>query len=61
VSGTDGGFDPFAAVLEFHRRFDIVVGARPGIPDESTVALRRRLIGEELDELDAAIAAGDIV
>jgi predicted HAD superfamily Cof-like phosphohydrolase len=54
------GFDPFAAVLEFHRRFGIAVGERPSIPDAATVELRRRLIGEELAEYDAAVSAGDL-
>jgi predicted HAD superfamily Cof-like phosphohydrolase len=54
-------FDPFAAVLEFHRRFGIAVGERPGFPETATLDLRRRLIGEELAEYDAAVAAGDLV
>lgn len=54
-------FDPFAAVLEFHRRFGVLVGAQPALPDESVVVLRRRLIDEELAELDQAIADRDVV
>jgi len=54
-------FDPFAAVLEFHRRFGVVVGERPGLPDRATVRLRRALIAEELAELDQAIANADVV
>ncbi len=53
--------DPFAAVLEFHRRFGVRIGARPELPDEATIALRRSLIAEETAELDRAIADRDVV
>lgn len=53
--------DPFLAVLEFHERFGVVVGGRPEIPDEAVVALREKLIEEELGELKAALAEGDLV
>jgi predicted HAD superfamily Cof-like phosphohydrolase len=54
-------FDPFAAVLEFHRTLGVRVGGRPEVPDHSTVQLRLRLIREELDELEQAVSASDIV
>jgi Phosphoribosyl-ATP pyrophosphohydrolase len=44
-------FDPFAAVLEFHRRFGVWIGDRPALPGEDLVALRLALIDEELAEL----------
>lgn len=47
-------------VAEFHRRFDIVVGSSPAIPDESTCLLRLRLIQEELDELRDAFGHGHL-
>ncbi len=54
-------FDPFAAVLEFHRKLGVPVGDRPGLPAPEVVALRRRLIAEELAELDRAVADADLV
>lgn len=54
-------FDPFVAVLAFHQRFGLEIGDRPALPPAEVVALRRRLIGEELAELDAALAEGNIV
>lgn len=47
-------------VEEFHRRFDIVVGAAPAVPDEATTALRLRLIQEESDELREALGQKDL-
>jgi predicted HAD superfamily Cof-like phosphohydrolase len=47
-------------VEEFHRKFDIVVQARPAFPDEPTKALRVRLIQEEFDELKEALGQGDL-
>jgi predicted HAD superfamily Cof-like phosphohydrolase len=47
-------------VEEFHRRFDIVVGAAPAVPDEDTTALRLRLIQEESDELREALGQKDL-
>lgn len=53
--------DPFEAVLEFHRKFGVHVGPRPGLPPDEIVALRRALIEEETRELDEAIRARDFV
>ncbi len=47
-------------VEEFHRKFEILVQAAPGDPDEDTKRLRVRLIQEEFDELKAAMAAKDL-
>ncbi|MBM4122812.1 MAG: hypothetical protein FJ249_09505 [Nitrospira sp.] len=47
-------------VEEFHRRFDILVGAAPTVPDETTTALRMRLIHEESAELQEALAQQDL-
>ncbi len=47
-------------VAEFHRKFDIVLGSSPAIPDESTCLLRLRLIQEELDELRDALGHGHL-
>jgi predicted HAD superfamily Cof-like phosphohydrolase len=54
-------FDPFAAVLQFHRRFAVSIGDRPALPREELVALRLALIDEELAELRAAIGNEDMV
>ena len=53
--------DPFEMVLEFHHRFGVSVGRRPGLPSAEVVELRRRLISEEVAELEEALAAGDVV
>ena len=47
-------------VEEFHRRFDIVVADRPRAPDEATRALRVRLIQEEFEEFQQAMAQNDL-
>ena len=47
--------DEQSMVEEFHRKFDILVQARPAIPDASTRELRVRLIQEEFDELKEAL------
>lgn len=47
-------------VLEFHRQFDIHIASQPTHPDESTQALRVRLIQEEFDELKEAMAAKNL-
>lgn len=52
--------DPQAMVAEFHRKFDIPVGDRPSIPDEAIRQLRVRLIQEEFDELQEAMAAKNL-
>ncbi len=54
-------FDPFEAVLEFHRAFDVLVGPAPASPDAGVVDLRLKLIKEELAELEAAMAADDLI
>ena len=54
-------FDPFEAVLEFHRAFDVLVGRAPASPDSGVVDLRLKLIKEELAELEAAMAEGDLI
>jgi predicted HAD superfamily Cof-like phosphohydrolase len=48
-------------VDEFHRAFDIAREASPAIPDETTRALRVRLIQEEFDELQEALGRRDPV
>jgi len=47
-------------VEEFHRRFDILIGSAPTVPDETTTALRMRLIQEESAELQEALAQQDL-
>ncbi len=53
--------DPFAAVLEFHRRLGVHVEVRPGFPSDPVVALRLSLLREEMAELERAIADRDTV
>jgi predicted HAD superfamily Cof-like phosphohydrolase len=48
-------------VAEFHRTFEIARESRPTIPDETTRALRVRLIQEEFDELQEALGRRDPV
>lgn len=52
--------DPQAMVTGFHRKFDILVGDRPSIPEEATRQLRVRLIQEEFQELQEAMAVQDL-
>ncbi|MGH7167283.1 MAG: MazG nucleotide pyrophosphohydrolase domain-containing protein [Nitrospiraceae bacterium] len=47
-------------VSEFHRAFDILIGATPTAPDEATRLLRVRLIQEEFDELKAELGQQDL-
>jgi predicted HAD superfamily Cof-like phosphohydrolase len=47
-------------VTEFHRMFDILIGAAPTTSDEATRSLRVRLIQEEFDELRAALGQQDL-
>ena len=54
-------FDPFLAVLEFHRALGIAIGERPEMPEDGVVELRCSLIREELAELERAIADRDLV
>ena len=58
---TDIPFDPFAAVLEFHRQLGVHVEERPGFPADPVVALRLSLLREEMAELERAIADRDVV
>jgi predicted HAD superfamily Cof-like phosphohydrolase len=46
-------------VGQFHETFKHPVADRPGIPNEKRAALRVKLIGEELKELDTAMRGGD--
>lgn len=50
-----------ALVAQFHETFGVPMLADPGMPPQDRAALRLSLLSEELDELRAAIAAGDIV
>lgn len=52
--------DPQMMVEEFHRKFDIAVSDRPSLPEEATRHLRVRLIQEEFEELQHAMAAQDL-
>jgi len=47
-------------VQEFHEQFDIHVSPTPSIPDEPTRNLRKRLIQEELEELQEAMQEKDL-
>ncbi len=47
-------------VAEFHKMFDLAVSDYPMLPDEATRSLRIRLIQEELDELQEALAKQDL-
>ena len=48
-------------VAAFHRTFGAPVVGVPAVPPADRAALRLRLLREELDELEAAVARGDIV
>jgi predicted HAD superfamily Cof-like phosphohydrolase len=48
-------------VREFHETYGLSVKAAPDLSDPKTNALRVNLIAEELEELQAALNAGDIV
>lgn len=48
-------------VEEFHRTFGIAIGSGPTVPDENTRSLRVRLIQEEFEELQDAMAQQDII
>lgn len=50
-----------ADVAEFHRTFHLPVLEEPQIPDADRCRLRVNLLREELNELEEAIAAGDLV
>lgn len=53
--------DEQSMVEEFHRKFDILVNRMPTIPGDSTKELRARLIQEEFDELNEAMAQENLV
>ncbi|THH41459.1 pyrophosphohydrolase domain-containing protein [Neolewinella litorea] len=53
--------DALSAVAEFHRTFRVPVCTAPAIPPPDRCQLRVNLLQEELNELQAAIEAGDIV
>ncbi|MBM4123640.1 MAG: hypothetical protein FJ246_01580 [Nitrospira sp.] len=46
-------------VEEFHRRFEILIETAPSVPDDATKSLRVRLIQEEFEELQEALAGHD--
>ena len=46
-------------VLDFHTKFDCVVGDKPKFSDEKTMKLRLALIKEEIDELTEAYEGND--
>mmetsp|Transcript_75703 Transcript_75703/g.244990 ORF Transcript_75703/g.244990 Transcript_75703/m.244990 type:complete len:208 (+) Transcript_75703:37-660(+) len=48
-------------VAAFHRRFDAPIEAVPRLPSRARMDLRLNLLEEELGELRAAMAAGDLV
>ncbi|MCB1562307.1 MAG: phosphoribosyl-ATP diphosphatase [Alphaproteobacteria bacterium] len=48
-------------VQEFHETYGLPVESAPNIADEKTNALRINLLAEELEELQEALKAGDIV
>lgn len=48
-------------VKEFHETYGLPVKSAPDISDAKTNALRINLLAEELDELQEALDAGDIV
>lgn len=48
-------------VEEFHEAYGLPILDRPDISDEQTIRLRLNLLQEELDELQDALAAGDVV
>lgn len=54
-------FDPFEAVLEFHRAFGVLIGERPALPNNEVAELRRKLMEEELAELEQAMDNGELV
>lgn len=52
--------DWFADVLEFHRKFEVYIGATPSIPPENVRVLRTCLEDEEKLELIRACYAKDL-
>lgn len=53
--------DALNLVATFHRTFEHPIVATPALPPPERAALRVALLREELDELQAAIAVGDLV
>lgn len=53
--------DHFEAVLDFHKRFNALIGEKPSAPLDDHVALRISLIQEEFDELKEAMVQADLV
>ncbi|MEM7107397.1 MAG: nucleoside triphosphate pyrophosphohydrolase family protein [Bacteroidota bacterium] len=53
--------DALNQVAEFHHTFQHPILAKPSIPSKQRSALRVSLIAEELQELEEAIQAGDLV
>ncbi len=47
-------------VEAFHRQFEIAVADAPSVPDAATRTLRLRLIQEEFEELQQALAEDDL-
>ena len=54
-------FDPYEAVLEFHKLIGAYIGTKPEIPSLDIVNLRVSLIEEELGELKEALYNKDIL
>ena len=52
---------PLNSVAAFHKKFKHPIADAPKIPSEARCKLRISLIAEELKELEAAIAAKDLV
>ena len=52
--------DEQSMVVEFHRKFDILVQASPADASEETKRLRIRLIQEEFDELKESMVEGNL-
>ena len=42
--------DPFELVMEFHKKFGLVINEKPTIPEGTTILLRERLVREEFEE-----------
>ena len=52
--------DWYLDVYAFHEKFGCQIGDAPAAPDPQTAELRKKLIDEEVAELHAAQAAGDL-
>ncbi|MEQ4204032.1 MazG nucleotide pyrophosphohydrolase domain-containing protein [Actinopolymorpha sp. B17G11] len=51
---------PVALVREFHEAFELSIAAQPTTVDPDLAELRKRLLAEEVRELDEAVASGDL-